>query len=241
MASPPRSLKFDPVARAFPSILIAVLVTLWTSSVAAAESDLRAWSLFALQGNLNSRWALYGEVQPRFGEGLSQLDRVLVRGAVGFRLRPKLSAWLGYAWTPTFGGELGFRDEQRPFQQLTWEEDLAPGIYLQNRSRLEQRWIEGSGGLSLRFRHLARMVVWPVRAARWGLAFSNEVFLTINDLSSGPPAGFDQNRTFVGLNYRWSYEVELEVGYLNNVVRQRAPAAAEVNHVLALFVWTSLF
>ena len=101
--------------------------------------------------------------------------------------------------------------------------------------------IAGTGGISLRFRHLARTLLWPAQGSRWAIALSNEVFVTLNDLPAGPPAGFDQNRTFVGVNFRASYEMDFELGYLNNVVRLRSPAAAQVNHVIALSVRTTLF
>ena len=186
---------------------------------ARAEADLQAWTLLTLQGHMTSRSRLYAELQPRVAlVPDAHLDRLLVRAALGWDLGREITVWLGYAWTPTFPA--GFVDEKRPFQQLTIGTRGAAGA-MQNRTRIEQRFIEGSD-LSLRLRHMLR-VQRPVEAgSRWLLVAYDELFVNLNDATGGPSAGFDQNRTYVGAG-RVIDRVTLEAGYMLDAVARPSP------------------
>jgi hypothetical protein len=185
----------------------------------AADADLQAWTLLTAQGHVSERVRLYAELQPRVALSPGAFfDRLLVRGAVGWDLRRDVTVWLGYAWTPTFPG--GFRDEQRPFQQLTVGEALAGGRLL-NRTRLEQRLVAGDD-LSLRLRHMVRYARPMAEGSPWLLAAYDELFWNLNAPERGARQGFDRNRLFVGVN-RVAGGVTLEAGYLLEVSRRPEP------------------
>jgi hypothetical protein len=185
----------------------------------AADADLQSWTLLTAQGHVTGRVRLYGELQPRMALAPEAFfDRLLVRGAIGWDLRRDVTVWLGYAWTPTFPG--GFRDEQRPFQQLTIGEDLLGGRLL-NRMRLEQRLVEGDD-LSLRLRHLVRYARPLAPGSPWLLAAYDELFWNLNAPERGARQGFDRNRLFLGVN-RVAGRVTLEAGYLLEVSRRPDP------------------
>jgi hypothetical protein len=156
-------------------------------------------------------------VPPRFGTNVTDFDRLIVRGGLGWGFGPGLSVWLGYDWTPNL---TLFRDEQRPFQQFLGETRLG-AVALVNRTRLEQRFIGDTGGVSLRARHLVRGVRGLVPELPWlRVALSEGLFMNLNGVTNGLAAGLDQNRAFVGLNFAVNEVLQLEAGYLS----RRRPA-----------------
>lgn len=205
-----------------------LVVLLAVPASAQVTHDFQSWALFAGQGNFNSSVRWYFEAQPRFGSNSTRLERLLVRPAVGLQLNTFFSLWAGYAWTPLFSPSFG--NEHRPFQQLLAEHPLGP-VMLINRTRFEQRFVEGVNAPTIRLRHLLRAVWRFDGPTGLGLAASEELFVNFN----GPVSGFDQNRVFLGLNWKIG-GLQLELGYLNNVVRRSAPAPTGMNHTILLML-----
>lgn len=193
------------------------------------EHELQAWTLFAAWGR-QDRVRFYAEAQPRVRIDDGQLDRLLLRPAVGYALTPATSLWLGYAWTPSFTPQ--FRNEHRPFQQLLFEHKFGL-VSLVNRARLEQRFIEDAGGMSWRARHMARGLLRLGHGSRVSLVVFDEIFVNANGVARGPGAGFDQNRLFAGLNVRLG-DWQIETGYMNNYVVR--PNSDRMNHNLMTMV-----
>jgi hypothetical protein len=202
------------------------------SASAAAENDGQGWFLVTARGPIGHDWKLYLEAQPRIdGDGMRQL---ILRPAVGYQLTRAWSLWQGYGWTPSFDP---FKGENRLFQQSLVETPRGTLPFaLTNRTRLEQRWIEGVSGVSVRVRHMLR-AVYPLAAQeRWALVGYDEPFVTLNDTGSGPVSGFDQNRVFLGVNHLLAAGTRVEVGYLNQVLNGRAGAADTLRHVGLLWL-----
>ncbi|MGV3722194.1 MAG: DUF2490 domain-containing protein, partial [Actinomycetota bacterium] len=103
----------------------------------------------------------------------------------------------------------------RVFQQLLFEDKLGE-TSLTNRTRLEERFIEGAGGTSVRLRNMLRLA-HPVSAdKRWMVVGYHELFWNLNSTDAGPVSGFDQNRLFLGVSRQMSQELRVETGYLLN-------------------------
>ncbi len=185
----------------------------------AIDSDVQEWTLATAQGHVAPRMRLYGEVQPRLAlTPETGIDRLLLRGAVGFDLLPNVAIWAGYAWTPTF--QPSFAGEHRPFQQLTVSTTVLGGALL-NRTRFEQRFISGAD-LSLRLRHMVRYARPFVTESPWLWVVYDELFVNANAPEVGPARGIDQNRLFVGIN-RVVGPAMLELGYLLDTIVRPDP------------------
>jgi hypothetical protein len=206
---------------------VAAVATL-PSGARADDSDTQQWSLLVVNKNLLKRWRAYFEIQPRFGEQLAVLDKLLVRPAIGYRLNGKLSLWQGYGWTPGFRPRFG--DEHRFFQQFLYEDKLG-GTSIVDRARLEERLIAGTGGMSLRFRNMIRVVHPISRDHRWLAIVWDEVFVHLNTLGNGPEAGFDQNRFFAGVGRDVNRHLRVETGYLLNNVNRPRTSSDRTNNV----------
>lgn len=193
--------------------LMGLLLLGGAASPARADVDNQQWTLITLQKELTARWRAYFEVQPRFGEDASGTERLIVRPAIGYRLNDKVSIWQGYGWTPLL--EPSFADEHRVFQQLLFEDKLGETSLI-NRTRLEERFIEGAGGASVRLRNMLRLA-HPVSAdKRWTVVGYHELFWNLNSTDTGPVSGFDQNRLFLGVSRQMNQELRVETGYLLN-------------------------
>jgi hypothetical protein len=213
---------------------LVAFATLAQPEVPSLEHDLQSWTLLTAWGRRGTfRW--YAEAQPRVSLSTGRFERLLLRPAVGVQVTPETSLWVGYAWTPTFGP---YSDEQRPFQQLLVEHRLGP-VTLANRLRVEERFIADTSGVSVRARHMVRAIVRFGPSSPLGVAASEEVFVTLTASARGPMQGFDQNRAFIGLNWRRA-DWQVELGYMNVFVDRPAPSGDRMLHsVAAMVVFTA--
>jgi hypothetical protein len=127
------------------------------SARAATAHDEQAWLNLTVMGSIKDDLVYFAEAQPRAGDGVSRIDQMILRGAVGWRLSPKVTLYQGYAHVvvPVEGG----RDvnEERSFQQLSWTINRAVGgAELSSRTRLEQRWRSDGSGTGWRLREMLR-------------------------------------------------------------------------------------
>lgn len=200
-------------------------------AMADVENQGEVWLMATARGPITGHWRAYFELQPRMdGSGMVQL---LVRPAVGYQVLPNWSIWQGYAWTPKFNPYI---DENRSFQQSLVESTLADlSLDLKNRTRLEERWIEGSSGVAMRVRHLLRADYYPWADTPWSLAAYDEVFLNLNSPSGGPQTGFDRNRLFLGIHREMGSGLALEVGYLNQFVNSAPGSPDLLTHVALVY------
>lgn len=198
----------------------------------ADESDTQQWTILTIEKDLSKRWRGYFEIQPRFGQDISKLDRLIIRPAIGYRVNSKLSLWQGYGWTPAFEPE--FNDEHRLYQQVLFEDKLGKTTF-SSRTRLEERFIEGAGSTSVRFRSMLRFM-HPISADRkWAAVVYDELFFNLTSSSPGPVGGFDQNRLFLGVSRQLNEQLRVETGYLMNHIN--VPRTSENRRNDVWLVW----
>jgi hypothetical protein len=199
------------------------------------DADLQSWSMVTLTTPLspNRKVQGYFEVQPRvslLGEHRpGPVAVLLVRPAIGYQLTKNFSVWQGYAWVPTFHPQM--TEESRIFQQLLLHNRIKK-LSLTNRVRLEERFIQGAGGTSVRGRHMLRGSIPIADSEKWSWVAYNELFINLNSTPQGPLAGFDQNRTFVGINRKLNRHTNMEAGYMANYVNYRD--VDRFNHIILL-------
>jgi len=215
--------------------LLATLLCL-TRQVQAQKTDFQSWTLVTATANLDKehKWFAYMEAQPRLGDDVSRLERLLIRPALGYNLNKNLSLYIGYGWTPTFMNpsyDDDFRNENRIWQQALYKQD-SYGIQWQHRLRQEQRLIDGASGTSNRTRYLLRGTYDLSSDGSYGLTAYNELFITINGIKKGPEGGFDRDRFFLGPLVK-SGPGRYEIGYLGEYARQFGDDSRMINALLA--------
>ncbi|MDO7835165.1 DUF2490 domain-containing protein [Sphingobium sp. HBC34] len=214
--------------------LSACLAMLALPARAATREDEQLWINLTAMGSVKGKIVYFAEIQPRIGDGVSRVDQALFRGAVGWKFSPAITLYQGFAHVvvPTQGG----RDvnEERSFQQLNWTLGKPWGGELSSRTRLEQRWRSDGDDMGWRLREMLRYEK-PLTAgsdAVNALVYA-EGFAALNDTDWGARAGFDQLRSFVGAELALPGASTIEVGYLNQVINQRA-GNSRVNHVASV-------
>lgn len=195
------------------------------------ESSKSSWTSITLRkpiGGAQSKW--FVDVQPSVLVATqSELDRVFIRGGVGYRFRPTIAFQQGYF----FG--LPFQDpgavEHRVFQQLNIEKPLGK-FTLGSRTRLEERFLPGVSGTSVRLRQRLQATHPLGKSGKWYAIAFDEGFVVLNDLAAGPQAGLDRNRIFVGVGRHLRPGMALEVGYMNDWVNRPTGQPNQLLHTL---------
>jgi hypothetical protein len=201
---------------------------------AQTSQDEQAWINVTVTGSLKDELLYFVEAQPRLTEGVSEMRQAILRGAIGWRLSDRVSVYQGYAYiAQPVPGPGADRDEQRSFQQLSWT--LLPGATeISTRTRFEQRWVSGFDDTGLRVRQMVRAET-PIAPGAKPLKalMSFEGMFALNDTDWGARSGFDQLRSFVGVEVPIKGKSTVEAGYLNQLVN-RSGGATAVNHVASV-------
>ena len=196
------------------------------------NQDFRLWSPVYLTVPLSPSFIGYMEVNPRFGDDVSELDQLLIRPAIGYKLTDRWSLWQGYAWVGNY--QPRFIEENRVFQQLLYKRTF-PFVKLLNRSRLEERFIENVAGTAVRARTMLRGDFPLPQAPGWALVVYDEIFVNLNTVKNGPAAGLDQNRFFLGMNHKVTEHLNIDLGYQMQALNNgQSGLINQINHVLLL-------
>lgn len=191
-------------------------VTIATPALAQTTHDEAVWINATLSGKVAGPAVFFAEVQPRIGDGVSRLSQLLLRPAVGVELSKAVTIYQGYARVidPVDGGT--DLQEDRLFQQVTWNVGKIGRLEVQSRTRLEERWRNDGDGMSLRARQMMRLE-YPLAAGdrRVAVLGSMEGFVGLTTAEWGGEPGFDQLRSFVGVEIPLPGKSTVEAGYLN--------------------------
>jgi len=182
----------------------------------AQESNLGNWLIYIGNKKLNSKWNIHNEVQYRNYNAVGDLEQLLLRTGVGYNLTENNNNILlgyGYILSENYIGDSDDKisvNEHRVFQQFTTKQSLWK-VKLSHRYRFEQRFVESD--FRMRFRYFLGINI-PLQYKEDGknplyLSAYNEIFL--NTKSSI----FDRNRVYGGLGYKFSDQLKLELGYMN--------------------------
>jgi hypothetical protein len=217
--------------RFFGTIALAALA-LAAPAAAATTEDEQVWLNLTATGSIKGDLVYFAEVQPRIGEGVSHLNQLILRPAIGVKVTPHLTLYQGYAHIaqPIEGGP--DRNEERLFQQISWTlSDVGGRGELQTRSRLEQRWLSNGDDVGWRLRQMVRFE-WPLGSRKDGIAALGwaEVFVALNDTDWGAQSGYDQARGFIGAELPLPGKSTIELGYINQSVNQ-AGNRTRMNHI----------
>ncbi len=191
------------------------------------------------------KWRLWIDGQGRFRDDATAADQALGRAGVGYQLNDRTSLWLGYANVATFPQGRVTNHENRIWQQVLLTDKAWFGDW-SSRTRLEQRFIDGVSPVEWRLRQFVRFstplpVPLPLSFVVW-----DEVFVRLNSTTPSARFGFDQNRAFAGLGYKWSEQARVEIGYMNQLIQSRGVTRASqrfserMNHILSMTLFFNL-
>ena len=196
--------------------ILAMCIIAFPPTARATGSDTGLWAIATVKHGLNEKWTGSLSSQLRFHQDIGTLERVVLRPSLDYRVSQRLTATAGY--DTHFIRSPADKIEQRLWQQLVYRMP-AGRVNLSGRLRLEQRFIEHVDGAAVRLRIYAK-ATRLLDKGPWFTALRNEIAFGLNSLQSGPRAGFDQNRLFVGLGRTLSPGSSIEVGYQMHYARR---------------------
>lgn len=200
--------------KTFMATLICILVLPFIAT--SQESNLGNWLIYIGNKKLNNTWNIHHEVQYRNYDAVGDLEQLLLRTGLGYTFNEsKNNILLGYGYilSENYIGDSDEKvtvNEHRVFQQVTSKQNIGK-LKLNHRYRFEQRFVEDDFKMRLRY---FLGFNYPLQNKEDGknplyLSAYNEVFLnTESDV-------FDRNRVYGGLGYRFSENLKLELGYMN--------------------------
>lgn len=186
---------------------------------------------------VSQKFGIHTEYQFRRNEIITEWQQSLLRVGVNYQLNSKIQFRLGYAWIETFPyGEIPINGmgkdftEHRLFQMATITDKVSI-VDLSHRFMLEQRWVGRYSNASLtsedefpllnRFRYMFRMQI-PLKGKEIKdkipyVALYDEIFIGFGKNVNANI--FDQNRLGVLLGYRFTKNLRIEAGYINQILQ----------------------
>lgn len=167
------------------------------------------------------------QISPRILGNVTDFSQFVLHSELGYKFNKNLSIWQGHAWSTTHIP--GIRREQRIYQEVIYWKEFSR-FSLENRARLDERFIQNAGSFSFRPRYRLK-AFFPLNKSRdLKLVVFDELFLNLTTSSSGPKRGVDQNRIYVGLRKDVSKNVSVEGGYQLQHVNSPSPSLDKFNH-----------
>lgn len=195
-----------------------------TDGIEGSEQLFGIWANATVNGHFakESKWVYFGTVSLRTtqtnGHDGYTVGAVINQDAIGYRIDDHHTVFLGYR----------FQWTHPPYSRVpvvengAWQQHLYtyPSDYgtLQVRQRLDQRTVNISDELAVRYRLMLRFS-HPLDGP-WSVVGWDEFFASLNTVNWGPVAGFDQNRVFVGVGYKFDATYRTEVGYMNQYINR---------------------
>ena len=184
------------------------------------DSDLGNWLIYIGNKKVNSKWNVHHEVQYRNYNAIGDLEQLLLRTGMGYNLTENNNnVLLGYGFIHSQNYIDGSSDkvkidEHRIFQQFITKQ-LIGKVGIQHRYRFEQRFVRDD--FKTRFRYFLALTLPLTNEAPGNhltyLSTYNEIFL------NGEGDVFDRNRLYVGLGHKFSPNLRMELGYMNQFLR----------------------
>lgn len=211
--------------RALAMVLSALLLLVTSKPSAAVQNDGGAWIVVVAQGDFGDvspkleNLLYWFDPQVRFLGDSDGLSQALLRPALGWRIFESGEIHAGYTWLHSETPRGRSLTEHQAWQQFTWSEPSG-SFTRQWRTRLEQRFLTTSDDVGVRLRQMFRTTIPIRKGSSISVAASDEVFFHLRDTDWGQQAGFDENRFFIGLDWKYAAKVgaTFELGYMNRYV-----------------------
>jgi len=226
------------------SIKIIIIIFFWGYSQISFSQNNRlntssniGWYNYFGTFKISQKFGIHTEYQFRRNEIITEWQQSLLRVGVNYQPDPKIQFRLGYAWVETFPyGEIPINGmgkdftEHRLFQMVTITDKISI-VDFSHRFMLEQRWVGRYSNANLtkedeylflnRFRYMFRMQI-PLKGKEIKdktpyLAVYDEVFIGFGKNVNANV--FDQNRVGILLGYRFTKNIRIEAGYVNQTLQ----------------------
>ena len=214
------------------SIFIALIFVFSNLSAFAhshQEDDLGLWINNNISLPITEKIYTGFQISPRFLDNITNISQFILHSKIGYKVNENLSIWQGHAWSNTYIPRI--RREQRIYQDIILEKEFSK-LRLENRIRLDERFIQNAGSFSFRPRYRLKASFPFGKNKDWSIVAFDELFVNLTSSESGPQRGVDQNRMYVGLRKEISRNIAVEGGYQLQHINSPAPKIDKFNHFI---------
>lgn len=189
----------------------------FTSSSGLRAGDIEAWNMYLVSGPVYNNIITWTEFQPRYvADEKFRVGQILLRQAFGVHLNNGTELLVGYHWQVNTQSRLITRREHRVFQQIGQHLLSTPeGIDLKGQFRLEQRMFIGEPTTIHRARAQLRLYIPTNGPGSFGPVIASETMYNLNSGNDRTRAGFEQQRSSVGLYIPLGGNLSVEATYLH--------------------------
>lgn len=237
------------------NLFFIILLIAATATALYGQEQHTGWLASFNTFKINKELSLHFDAQVRSTDELQNFQTFLLRPGINYHLNQKLVLTAGYAYIPNrrvVKQSAGLLAEHRIWTQAFYNHKLNRAA-VGHRLRFEQRFIpnavvrnykvEADGFRdAYRLRYFVRSVI-PLTKQRpfnkgFFLALQNEVFANVGDTSAVSGKFFDQNRLYGAAGYRLLNKIDVEIGYMNQYVKNRTSFVN--NHIVQLAFYKRL-
>lgn len=210
--------------------------------------DNGAWFMYFGDNKIHGNWRLFTDIQVRNILRRETQTQYLFREGLSYRFRREFMITAGYAFISTYPSELAVNGattrEHRPWQQMIFNQWFeAEKIHFEHRYRLEQRFIkkftdpeQNLYANRARYRLQSRFSFGLINESlnKFFINAYDEVFINFGGNVSDEI--FDRNRAYIALGYFLAPRVNLQIGYLHQVINIRNRFTIDTNHNLQVLL-----
>ena len=235
------------------SVLIFLLSAYLLVPPAHAQTEIHGdndvWFLLLNKVDFSEKWSFLNETHLRRHRWLEQKEQFLIRPAINYAFNAAVTATVGYTYIRTYQyGEYPLPvdvPENNIWEQITLSHKITEQVNIAHRYRIEHRWIgdiqqRGTGlpeidgtRFAQRFRY--RLTAnFPIVKTDEGTRLYGHIFdeIWFNLRDELHVRNFDRNWLYLGVGYRFSPDVRLEVAFLDQWISQAANDRYEHNPTL---------
>ena len=227
--------------------LLIVVIMLSAGVSAQTVHQNTGWFAWFNSYKLSGHWRLHFDGQLRSADNWDYVKTVLVRPGITYAFNSRNAVALGYAYIATYNRPAANASKTRLDESRIWEQYINTTkigrASLQNRARLEQRFIERAteNVFSQRLRYWVRTMIpfiKPKTSFNKGFfgAVQNEIFLNVQNKDKINESLFDQNRAYLAIGYRFSPKIDIDAGYMNQFVKGATTDVS--NNIIQMAVYT---
>jgi len=188
------------------------------------EDKLGAWYMYFFNTTFKeSPWGVQGDVQYRNWNIAGDLEQLLLRGGLTFKPQKadiKFTLGYGHVTTGAYGSDNSTITENRIYQEALFPVKFGNRVYMNNRFRYEQRFVENQD-FRTRYRYNLFINIALNKAVMDKktiyLALYNEIFINgqRNIGNEKTVEIFDRNRFYIAMGYIIKKGLKIQFGVMN--------------------------
>lgn len=200
------------------------------------EHNGKLWSHIDTSGYIDSenKWEYMGQLHLRLGDEDPVFNMGIVQAGLGYHPSTTLSLWAGYDILPIRNvSTKEFFYERRGWQQVEWKISTRGSFPVTYRSRLEERVNSSASGTSVRLRQKLGIKMLDINIGpSMTPIIWDELFFFLNHPVWVGDRSADQNRLFIGFDFKLAEHRFITVGYMNQFEWRND--INRMNHILSL-------